>query len=237
MRTSSATTSSGRATWWKVRTQAARSKEPRPSGRLVMSASTKETFGNWSARRLASSSISGTASTPTTSRTSGAIANASAPVPVPRSSTRSSPRGSRNRRRCSRTASRRDSSSSASWVALSEKRSWRASIRSCPCLRRTSSSASSRVEIVPAARSSSISSSSRPISGPGGIPSSSPRRSGPAGSTVARGLDRRDQLVAAAVQPRRVGCPRFGRPPETMDRPRGEVESAAPRSAGSERTA
>jgi short-subunit dehydrogenase len=49
---------------------------------------------------------------------------------------------------------------------------------------RTSSSASSRVEIAPAARSSSTSASSRPISGPGGRPSSSPRRSGSAGSFV-----------------------------------------------------
>ena len=45
-----------------------------------------------------------------------------------------------------------------------------------------SSSASSRVEIVPAARSSAIRSSHSPISGPAGSPSSSPRRSGSAGS-------------------------------------------------------
>src|SRR5437763_5679577 len=50
--------------------------------------------------------------------------------------------------------------------------------------RRTSSSASSRVEIVPAARSSATRSRRRPISGPGGTPSSSPRTSGSAGSAA-----------------------------------------------------
>src|SRR6185312_15302267 len=50
--------------------------------------------------------------------------------------------------------------------------------------RRTRSSASSRVEIVPTARSSAIRSSACPMPGPAGSPSSSPRRSGSDGSAA-----------------------------------------------------
>src|SRR3990172_2314821 len=72
---------------------------------------------------------------------------------------------------------------------------------STDCSLLTSSSASSRVEIVPAARSSAIRSSSRPISGPGGSPSSSPRRSGAAGACAGGG-----RPGAAGSRDRRAGA-------------------------------
>ncbi len=62
---------------------------------------------------------------------------------------------------------------------------------------RARASASSRVVIVPAARSSSMSARIRPISGPGARPSSSPRTSGSGGS------DRR----AASTAPTSSGAP------------------------------
>src|SRR5688572_547960 len=64
---------------------------------------------------------------------------------------------------------------------------------------RASASASSRVEIVPAARSSSMTSRIRPIAGPGSSPSSSPRTSGADGSA------RR----AASTTPASSGAPTY----------------------------
>src|SRR3954451_11879084 len=64
--------------------------------------------------------------------------------------------------------------------------------------RRTSSSASSRVEITPAARSSAISSRSRPISGPGGSPSSSPRTSGRSAGSASAASSSRSKRASPA---------------------------------------
>ena len=75
---------------------------------------------------------------------------------------------------------------------------------------------------MPAARSSAISSSSRPISGPGGRPSSSPRRSGSAGS-VSRAATTSFSSSGAPDEDERVERPRLGRPPEAVDRPRRAV--------------
>src|SRR5262245_45112028 len=64
---------------------------------------------------------------------------------------------------------------------------------------RARSSASSRVEIVPAARSSSMASRIRPTAGPGSIPSSSPRRRGSLGS----------ERLAASTTPASSGAPTY----------------------------
>ena len=105
-----------------------------------------------------------------------------------------------------------------------------------PTSARASSSASSRVEIVPAARSSSMASRIRPISGPGSRPSSSPRTSGSGGSA------RR----AASTTPASSGAPTNASAssahgsvvaPEAVDGARRRLLGPARRGASAARTA
>ena len=100
---------------------------------------------------------------------------------------------------------------------------------------RASASASSRVEIVPAARSSSMTARIRPISGPGSSPSSSPRTSGSAGS-ASRAASTTPASSCGTDEREGMERPRLGRPVGTggsreATDPRVPAPAAAPSSS------
>ena len=118
-------------------------------------------------------------STPTTSATYGASAKASEPVPHPASSAASVPVNGPSRRRT------RSARSALRLLLQREPQLDAHVVASRAASSRASASASSRVEIVPAARSSSMASRIRPIAGPGSRP----------------------ELVSANERRRRIGAP------------------------------
>src|SRR4051795_7058727 len=221
-RTSSATTSSGRGTWWRVRSDPARSNDAGSNGSCVASPSTNSMFGVLCARRRPCSSSSGTRSTATTSRTWRASANASAPAPLPESSARSSPLGAANRTTFASSSAARASCSAAIRSAVLANRSCVASCiveRLLPRGDRTGGpllldlgqetadlGPRGEVELVAAQQ------------GLGGIP-------------LARPLDRGAQLRRSGIR-ERLECPRLGCAAEAVDRARIVAGAPGPQQRG-----